>query len=153
MLADFNGCGAQTRDLCAKIRGSNGPGARTAVALKLLVPFVRGHRGWIGIGLNRDLFEIGTIGKTGERHFRGVVRMRPAVLARQPCGLKRTLHGPNIFAGDRGVVDFKFHSHQREASKHEQDGFEHRPILVDPERYNRYVVLLLAGHGVDDLID
>ena len=79
--------------------------------------------------------------------------MRPAVLARQTRGLNRTLHGPNIFAGDRGVVDFKFHSHQREASQREQDGFEHRPILVDPERYNRYVVLLLDGHGVDDLID
>jgi hypothetical protein len=51
------------------------------------------------------------------------------------------------------VVDFELHSHQRKAGKREQSRFGHRPILVDPERYNRHVVLLLTGHGVDDVID
>jgi hypothetical protein len=51
------------------------------------------------------------------------------------------------------VVDFEFHSHQRKRSQREQYGFGHRPILVDPERYHSHVVLLLAGDGVDDVVD
>ncbi len=65
-------------------------------------------RGRVGLLLDAHQLEIGAIGKTRQRHLRGMVRVRAAVFGRDARSLAKGLaHLVEMRAGESDVIDFQ----------------------------------------------
>jgi hypothetical protein len=92
---------------------------------------VSGDGGRIGLWLDGDQFQIRSIGKTGKRHFGGMIRMRAAVFAGQAGALKRSLHGAQVLAGDGDMVHFELFGYDGQAGEqHNENRSVHAVIIL-----------------------
>jgi hypothetical protein len=78
------------------------------------MPLVGRDRSRVGFRLDRDQLEIRPVGKAGECHLGGVIRMGPAVFVLQAGRLKGATHRAQVATGHCHVIHLKFGSYHRQ---------------------------------------
>src|SRR6516165_8344707 len=90
-----------------EVRSLKGPGSGNAIRLEEPRPVVAVDGGGVRVGLEGDGFEVGAVGKAGERHLGDGVSVGAAVDGGDADGIERRADRLEVAPGDGDVVDLE----------------------------------------------